>query len=307
MASSADRVSALLEGRHRRTRAIVTPEGVAIDVDIADPGERLGAFIIDMLIWLGATIVIVIALVSFIYRGGSDVAVTLIAFLAFLLRNLYFIHFELAWQGSTPGKRAMGIKVIDRHGGVLTSAAIVARNLTREVEVFLPIQLWASVQATSGSQTWEMLSALVWVLLLAALPLFNREHLRAGDLIAGTLVIALPKRALDIDLAQAASSRSTAFAFTSTQLQAYGAYELQVLEEVLRRPDNKETAFIHSEIAEKIARRIGWPTTIPGRDARMFLETFYAAERAELERGQLFGRYRDNKNSGTRRAGESAK
>ena len=55
-------------------------------------------------------------------------------FVAFVLRNLYFIHFELAWQGSTPGKYFTGLRVIERHGGELTPAAIVARNLTREVE-----------------------------------------------------------------------------------------------------------------------------------------------------------------------------
>ena len=42
MASPRDRVSELLEGRRRKTRQIVTPEGVAIDVDVADRGERLG-------------------------------------------------------------------------------------------------------------------------------------------------------------------------------------------------------------------------------------------------------------------------
>ena len=53
MALRPDRVSELFEGRRRKTRRIVTPEGVALDVDIADRGERLGAFFIDMIFWLG--------------------------------------------------------------------------------------------------------------------------------------------------------------------------------------------------------------------------------------------------------------
>jgi uncharacterized RDD family membrane protein YckC len=305
---SGDRVSELLEGRQRKTRQIITPEGVAINVDIADRGERLGAFLIDIVIWFGATILIWIALLSTFLRGDADIAVTVIAFVSFLLRNLYFIHFELAWQGSTPGKRATGLKVIDRKGGALTPTAIVARNLTREVEFFLPLQLmFQFLAADAGEESWQVLSMLGWVMLLTALPFFNRDHLRAGDLIGGTLVIALPKRSLALDLTQASAKASERFTFTTTQLQAYGAYELQVLEEILRRPDNADTWRIHREIAEKIIRRIGWQGTFDANSSKDFLQAFYAAERAELERGQLFGRYRDDKNSGTRRAGEAAK
>jgi len=308
MASARDRVSELLEGRRRRTRAIVTPEGVVLDVEVADRGERIGAFLIDLLIWSGASIVISVALLTTFYRG-SDVAVTVIAFLSFLLRNLYFIHFELAWQGATPGKRATGLKVVDRGGGALTPAAIVARNLTREVEFFLPLQLLFTLPTISGAgEGWQVLTALGWVLLLAALPFFNRDHLRAGDLIAGTLVIAMPRRSLALDLTHAPAAGAAArFSFTTAQLQAYGAYELQVLEEVLRRPRTAQTARIHMEIAEKISHRIGWRGQLDAAAAGDFLHAFYAAERAELERGQLFGRYRDDKNSGTRRAGEAAR
>ena len=302
-----DRVATLLEPRSRRTRDIITPEGVALQVEVADPGQRLAALIIDMIIWLAATIVIILGLVAAFIKG-IDVAVTLAAFLAFLLRNLYFIHFELAWQGSTPGKRAVGIRVIDRKGGVLTPSAIVARNLTREVEIFLPLQLLLSANVNApASNAWQAIGAVVWVLLLACLPLFNRDHLRAGDLIAGTLVIVMPKRILDVDLASAPTPAATKFAFTSAQLQTYGAYELQVLEEVLRRPPNMETDRILGDIASKIVNRIGWPSRIDARDTRDFLQAFYAAQRAELERGQLFGRYRENKNVRSHRAGEPPK
>ncbi len=75
----------------------------------------------------------------------------------------------------------------------------------------------------------------------------------------------------------------------------------------MRRPENAETWRIHREIAEKIIRRIGWKGTMEAAAAKDFLQAFYAAERAELERGQLFGRYRADKNSGTRRAGEAEK
>ena len=236
----------------------------------------------------------------------STIAVTAVLFIAFVLRNLYFIHFELAWQGSTPGKHFTGLKVIDRNGGELTPAAIVARNLTREVEFFLPLSVFLSLPASESGQTWENLSLLAWTLAMSALPLFNRENLRAGDLIGGTIVIALPKRVLAQDLTSAlvqreAAGATAAFSFTRTQLSAYGAYELQVLEEMLRRPTSADTQRLHADITQKIAKKINWPHRIAANDATRFLEAFYAAERAELERGQLFGQFRDDKASGVRR------
>lgn len=302
MAPSTDRVAALLGTQARRTRDILTPEGVAIRVEIADLGQRLAALVIDMLIWCAAMVVIVIAVVAALARG-SDVAVTLFAFLSFLLQNLYFIHFELAWQGATPGKRAVGIRVIDRNGGVLTPAAIVARNLTREVEIFLPLQLLLTISASGApSAAWQNVALVVWVLLLAGVPLFNRDHLRAGDLIAGTLVIVMPRRGLDIDLAESTTPTGPRFAFSSAQLQAYGTYELQILEELLRRPVNAETSRLLADIAGRIAKRIGWTSRIGPRETRSFLEAFYAAQRAELERGQLWGRYREDKHTDAHRA-----
>ena len=68
--------------------------------------------------------------------------------LSFALRSFYFIFFELRWQGATPGKRALGLRVIDRKGGRLKPEAVFARNLMREVEMFLPISLlWVIVVA----------------------------------------------------------------------------------------------------------------------------------------------------------------
>ena len=140
----ADRVSLLFEGKRRRTHEIVTPEGVALRVDVAERSERLGAFLLDMLFWMLGTVVVFLGLIlaGLSHHGkdlgdDGDVAATIVLFLAFLLRNLYFMHFELAWRGRTPGKTIMGLRVIDRSGGALTASAIVARNITREVEIFL--------------------------------------------------------------------------------------------------------------------------------------------------------------------------
>ena len=70
--------------------------------------------------------------------------------ISFLLRSFYFTFFELRWKGATPGKRSLGLRVIDAHGGALSSDAVLVRNLTREVEVFLPLAaLFQAEQLTS--------------------------------------------------------------------------------------------------------------------------------------------------------------
>ena len=289
-----DRVALLFEGTRRRGHEIVTPEGVALRVDVAQRSERIGAFLLDMMFWLLGTFAIFLGLVfAGLGGGGGEVVATVVLFLAFLLRNLYFMHFELAWRGRTPGKAIMGLRVIDRAGGALTASAIVARNITREVEFFLPAEIFLSLAADHGVGAFADLATFGWIVAIGALPFFNREHLRAGDLIAGTLVIAMPRRALAPDL----SERPADYAFTPQQLRAYGTFELQVLEELLRQPASATSGQLYDEIVAKIRARIGWTATIAPADSERFLRAFYSAERADLEREQLFGRARADKNA----------
>jgi uncharacterized RDD family membrane protein YckC len=103
------------------------------------------------------------------------------------VRNLYFIHFELSWYGATPGKRIVGIRVIDRRGGPLLPSAVIARNLTREVEIFIPLGVLISASAAAKSGAWEYLVLGAWLACFAGLIFFNRDRMRAGDLIAGTV------------------------------------------------------------------------------------------------------------------------
>src|SRR3546814_9024800 len=55
--------------------------------------------------------------------------------------TFWFIGFELGSRAATPGKRLMGIRVVARDGGRLTADAVVARNLIRELELFLPLMM----------------------------------------------------------------------------------------------------------------------------------------------------------------------
>jgi uncharacterized RDD family membrane protein YckC len=290
MTSATDRASLLLEGAARRKESIVSPEGVPMSVEVASYGDRLAAFLLDSLFWSVATILLFLAvLMSGGMTLGGMAGLSLAVFAAFLLRNLYMIHFELVWRGATPGKRLMGIKVIDRHGGPLLPGAVIARNLTREIEYFLPVGLLS--EGAARGDPWLALCLGLWMLLFTLLPLFNRQRLRAGDLIAGTMVVVLPRRLLLDDLAE----HQARFVFAERQLRAYGAFELQVLEELLRRASGKDAARLRREVADKICRKIAWTEPVPDAEVEQFLRDFYAAERAFLEREQLYGRPKASK------------
>ncbi len=284
-----ERTTEFLEGGKKLRRQIVTPEGVPVPIEIANYGARLTAFVIDLTIWCLLTLAIYVPILALMGRtGGSLIAVSIALFIGFLVRNLYFIYFELAWRGATPGKRIVGLRVIDHNGGPLVASAVIARNLTREVEMFIP--LGVLLHAGNGVN-WEQLVIVAWVMVCLAIPALNKDRMRGGDLIAGTVVISLPKVALLSDLVE----RTLKFTFTPAQLQAYGAFELQVLEELLRRPQSKEGAQVLDDVCDKICRKIGWTGPVPRNDVVIFLRDFYTAERAFLEREQLYGKARADK------------
>jgi uncharacterized RDD family membrane protein YckC len=293
MAQRLDRINRFIDGVTRNRREIITPEGIVLEVDVANNGERLTAFLLDFLFWMFATVLLYLVLVLLIVEHVSGaVTATIIVFIAFLIRNLYFIHFELTTQGSTPGKRIANLRVIDRGGGPLLPGAIVARNLTREVEIFLPLGVFLSLpKVEAGSNFWMAAAYFGWIVLISALPFFNRDHLRAGDLIAGTMVISVPRRNLLADLVEAEAK----YVFTRNQLDAYGAFELQVLEELLRRPASPDTLHVQQQVCGKICSKIGWTDPVAVSETAEFLKAFYTAERGHLEREQLFGHFRADK------------
>ncbi len=294
----------------RKQVAILTPEGVELRVEVAERGERAGAFLIDALFITVAAIAI---LVGSIFLAGVlqayAVAIGLVAF--FLVRTFYFSFFELAWRGRTPGKRLLGLRVIDRAGGPLRPGSVVVRNLVRELEVFLPLSLMMMPEAV-GNPAWVRLLLMIWTGIFVLMPLFNREGLRVGDMVAGTLVVAAPKAALLPDLvdkpisaagpfaALRPAQASTRYTFTPRQLDFYGIYELQTLEAVLRRSD-PHAAATRREIAERIRKKIDWTDDGGNEDLKVdsrvieFLQAFYAAQRGQLEHKMLFGKRREDK------------
>jgi uncharacterized RDD family membrane protein YckC len=289
-----------------------TPEGIALPFLVASASDRLTAFTIDLAIIVGGTLASAVLALLVAAAGAPALGLSFALLASFLLRNAYFIVCEVRWNGRTIGKRRLGLRVISRDGGPLTTKAVLARNLTRDVEFFLPVTALLVPRAViADGPGWALLAAFGWLFVFALLPLFGKDRLRCGDMVAGTLVVEAPVSLLLRDLAltgeptarrrprpdataseppSAAPEPAEAIAFTREQLDIYGVRELQVLEDVLRRFDQGTVQpDVLAEICRKIRRKIRWEAgeaKVPDRD---FLAAFYRAQRARLEQRMLFG------------------
>lgn len=281
-----------LQEKHARRR-FVTPEGVDLSLRLADAGQRLTAFIVDGLIMLGVLILasILIAVGAFSVQSQSGFQVAAVVWLLgfFLLRSGYFIILEMGPRAATYGKRVAGIRVVSRNGGRLTADAVIARNLMREIEFYLPVTFMI-VGAFDGTVDGTVaLLGLGWTGIFLFFPLFNKDRLRVGDLVAGTWVIVAPRRKLGGELLGAPQERAARPSrFTEEQLNVYGAFELQTLEKVLRAANAEAIGTVAYTIREKI----GYAQQESDQE---FLTAYYEAVRARLERGMLFGRRRRDK------------
>ena len=148
------------------TRRVATPEGIELTLHLAGPVPRALAWTIDFALRIAVLLMVMMLAPLF---GRAGVGVLLLA--AFGLEWLAPAWFEAAWRGQTPGKRALGIAVLNDDGTPLRWPAALTRNLLRAVD-FLP---------------------LLYGIGLAAM-LANRDFKRLGDLAAGTVVVHLPER-----------------------------------------------------------------------------------------------------------------
>lgn len=291
----------------RRVKDLLTPEGVKIPFAVASIGDRLGAFLLDFLLVIVALVVVwIIAGLAFTAERtiGVGAGVFSLALIAnFFLRNGYFIFCEIHLGGRTLGKWAVGLRVISRDGGPLSAEAVIARNLTRDLEFYMPLSA-AVLALVVDAPWWISLGTSLWLFIFCAVPLFNKDRLRVGDIIGGTIVVRTPRSVLLPDLAdrvvQVAGAAPTAvdprFPFTQEQLDIYGIHELQVLEDLLRRYEHHTLDFrVLQEVCEKIKNKISWPRDqwqVPVHD---FLQAFYKAQRHRLERKMLFGNRQERK------------
>ncbi|WAP70003.1 RDD family protein [Jiella pelagia] len=200
-------------------------------------------------------------------------------------------------NGRTPGKRMLGLRVVSKNGSGLSTHQVVVRNLTKEVEVFVPA---AFLIGGGEDSLWMNGFMLVWLLVVVAVPIRNKANQRIGDLIADTAVVLEPRPLLLPDVADAAGRMARErFVFSSAQLELYGAYELQVLERLLRggeeTRDSRERQKGLARIGERIRAKIGYDENLPPAEEEAFLQSFYVAQRAFLEQKKLMGDARADK------------
>ncbi len=148
-------------------QSVELAEGVVIRLRMAGPLPRAGAYLIDLLL---RAVIMIAALIVFGFAGfavGGKVAQGLILLMWFLLDWLYPVFFEAGKRGATPGKRAIGLRVVQATGSPITFGQSVIRNFLRFIDG-MPFFTYA----------FGITSCLA-----------SKRFQRLGDLAAGTVVI----------------------------------------------------------------------------------------------------------------------
>lgn len=160
-------------GLHRSQEVV---EGVRVRLEPAPVGHRALAAMIDMGIVGAVSYVMIIPFMVFIIGGAAIdgatntkglfmIVIAAIYLLAMLTgMHVYYIWFEFK-KGATPGKKAMGLKVISVDGKKLTRGQAIYRDIVR----------------------WY-LDAILFIPAAISMMLTKRRQ-RVGDLLAGTMVV----------------------------------------------------------------------------------------------------------------------
>ena len=266
-------------------RRMVTPEGVNLQTELADIGLRIGAFTLDLFIIVISILGMAFALgMGFFWSGAEswagELAGVILVIFSFFMQFFYFVVMEAGRRGATLGKRWLKIRVASRTSPRLSASSVLVRNAMRQLEFFLPLSVFFGIGGDVDGII--ALATFVWVAVFLFFPLFNKDRLRAGDLLAGTWVVRAPKPQLLPDLSETRAVGD--FAFTPAQVEAYGIKELHVLEDVMRGFDRN----LQRDVAERIRIKIGWSRGANESD-RAFLDAYYRALRERLESRLVFG------------------
>jgi uncharacterized RDD family membrane protein YckC len=220
---------------------IETPEQTALEFNIAGVGSRFLALALDTLFQLVAALVFVLG-GAVIFRAllplesGATWAVALLWVLLFLIFIGYFAIFEAVWNGQTPGKRIIRIRVIKDTGRPIAPSEAVARNLLRLVD--------------------QMPGILYGVGIVSAL--LSRQNKRLGDFVAGTIVVH-EQELQDFRPLWQAPVNPTAVSYGAEKLTAE---EFSLIETFLNRR-NALPPDVRFRMAEQIAARIKPNLAVP--------------------------------------------
>lgn len=151
----------MLDTRYR----VEIPGGINLEAQVVGPIPRFFAFAIDLII--RGILVFFLSLASIPF-GSFGLGGGFFLIFLFAVEWLYPVLFEVFWRGQTPGKKALGIAVINDDLTPVSLGTSTVRNLLRTVD-FLP---------------------LFYLVGLVAM-LCNHRFQRLGDMAAGTLVISV--------------------------------------------------------------------------------------------------------------------
>jgi uncharacterized RDD family membrane protein YckC len=162
-----------------------TPEMVDFSFQLAGPGSRFLAWLIDTLIvflilFVVAVLLFFLGILSSLVGGLSAFLFSVAIFLVlkFIVTTFYSVYFEVRWNGQTPGKRALNLRVLGENGTRLNMTQAMIRNLLRALDsmpLFSYVPGLISMAVTEHSQ-------------------------RIGDVLAGTVVIREESRPLPDEL-----------------------------------------------------------------------------------------------------------
>jgi len=245
---------------------IETPEQIPLEFPLAGIGSRFLALALDtglqIIAWaiLGGSAYAVG--LRGLHQSGRSVWVTaLMVLLLFLLQTGYFAIFEAVWNGQTPGKRLMNLRVIEESGRPITVYEAVARNLLRIIDS-IPVLYGVAI-----------ISALV-----------SARSKRLGDYVAGTVVVHEKAPAPDGGLrwetaTSAQGAKVDVSRLTPGEFQLVEAFLLRRSElvEVVRRDAARK-------IVERLSARLD-PTAQDAQDPEKLLETLAVAYRARARYG----------------------
>ncbi len=152
---------------------------------VAGPSRRFLAYLLDLIICYTAftvlaflVMLIVIGMAAATNAAESAIAagVGVLLVVLFGIQWVYFVVLE-AWRGRTPGKAALGLRVVSTTGRPIGFRAAALRNVLRAADA-LPLTYTAGLLSIAGLASMST----------------TRRFQRLGDLVAGTIVI-IPERA----------------------------------------------------------------------------------------------------------------
>jgi uncharacterized RDD family membrane protein YckC len=221
-----------------RTLEVRTPESIAFSYELAGVGSRFLAVAVDLAIQVALVLLLAWgASATHVHapRGSGRIADSLwvgsLIALLFLIFYGYFVFFETLWNGQTPGKRMLGIRVVRDGGYPVDFMASLIRNLIRVGEML------AGFYAISA--------------VVAVLSPLNK---RIGDLAAGTLVIRESRmESPEQMLREVAEPVYAATAYVSGEERA-------IIRRFLERRDDlvpQRRAALAHQLAERVRPRVG--------------------------------------------------